>query len=807
MKPGSEMRAKASSTGPVLVEALHLDWQPAQATSGLLRAFCAAVPFRERSSELAGLLAWCAQPGSLRVRLYTGGTGSGKTRLLIEGCRQLQTIGWHAGFLALPLTDGRDGRWLEALPTDGPLLIVIDDAPGHTQAIFALAAHLMRADAGERHVRVVLLARRCGDWWPLFCGCEGGVGALLCGRRTEVVAEDVLNVPPAMRRSFFADALTAFIGLLASARPAADPPDLDQPHFARVFFVQAAALAAAHGRTIQGAVELLDFVLRYDQEDGWRPRLAGAVPMPLFAQAAALVTLAGNVPSEAEARAIVCRGRRLRDLPADTVGRAVTLLRELYPPAPPIAAHVWLSGVQPALLAEHLVSRALAASTGLLRAAVQDAPERRAKHALDLLCRLAQRRPGEARWLAQALSVNLGDLAIPALQVALETGDPAGQALTALIEAHPDPQIAESLLARIPWHSRDLQELAATLCRQLLKTAPLSPSTKSADVARRGALLMMLAKRLTDLGRERGALAAAAESVSVLGKAAVAQPERLRSELADALNNYAVLLHAHGRTDHAVASMKAAADVYRILAATKAEEFASKLANCLETAARIQTAAGRPEDALAALAEASTIRRQIVSRQPAAGGVHLAVTLNLLASGLRGVGRRHEALAATIEAVDVLRTLADEQPDAFEPKLALCLNNLAIDLSACGREAAAIAAAEESVALHRVLGKARGKTGAEGLARALATLGSCQERDGRSRAAMATFEEAIATLTPRVMEQPDTRQPLMTAMIGDYRRACARAGEAPQAALLEPLEQRLLLPAASPALVATDAAR
>jgi tetratricopeptide (TPR) repeat protein len=253
--------------------------------------------------------------------------------------------------------------------------------------------------------------------------------------------------------------------------------------------------------------------------------------------------------------------------------------------------------------------------------------------------------------------------------------------------------------------------------------------------------------------------------------------------------------------------MKAAADVYRILAATKAEEFASKLANCLETAARIQTAAGRPEDALAALAEASTIRRQIVSRQPAAGGVHLAVTLNLLASGLRGVGRRHEALAATIEAVDVLRTLADEQPDAFEPKLALCLNNLAIDLSACGREAAAIAAAEESVALHRVLGKARGKTGAEGLARALATLGSCQERDGRSRAAMATFEEAIATLTPRVMEQPDTRQPLMTAMIGDYRRACARAGEAPQAALLEPLEQRLLLPAASPALVATDAAR
>ena len=798
MTLGSELAATASAAGPVLVEGLHRDWQRTQAISGLLRAFCAVVPFRERSSERADLLDWCAKPESLSVRLYTGGAGTGKTRLLIETCAALQRAGWRAGFLAPPVTDGGNGRWLDSLITDAPLLIVIDEAPEYTQAIFALLAHLLRGDAADRHVRIVLLARRRGEWWPLLCGCEAGVGALLRGCRTEVAADDALDLPPLLRRSFFADALKAFRDRLAPARPAADPPALDPPHFAHVFFVHAAALAAALGRTVQGADELLDFLLRCDQEEGWRPRLTVDLPMPLFGQAAALATLAGAVPSEAEACAVVARGRRLREVAAETVGSAVTALRALYPPSPPIAAQVWFSGVQPALLAEHLVARALAASSGLLKAAFADVPQSRAKQALSLLCRLAQRRPGEARWLAHALTVDLNALAIPALQVAVETGEPAGQALTALIEAQRNPQIAESLLARIPWATRGLGELAVTLCRQLLKELPSSPSPDPAESARRAALYMMLAKRLSDLGRERGALAAAAEAVSVLSQAAVAQPEPLRAELAGALNNYAILLHAHGRTDHAIASASAAADVYRVLAGAKLEEFGSQLARCLETAARILTAANRTDEAVAALAEAATLGREIARREPAAGRAPFAVTLNLLAGSLRGVGQRQAALAATFEAVDLLRTLAQERPDAYQPKLALALNNLAIDLSACGRQVEAIAAAEESVRLQRPVAGTRSEPGsAEGLARALATLGSCQSGDGRTGAAVATFREAVATLMPRFMAEPEAMRALMTAMIGDYRRACARAGETPDTALLEPLEQRLSPPAAS----------
>ncbi|HOT83965.1 MAG TPA: hypothetical protein PLQ12_11770, partial [Candidatus Defluviicoccus seviourii] len=156
MQSGSETATKASPAGSVLAEALRLDWQPPQATSGLLRAFCAVVPFRERSGELADLLDWCAKPGGLSVRLYTGGAGSGKTRLLIEACTALQRAGWRAGFFAPPLPDGPDSRWLEALTPDRPLLIVIDDASERTQAIFALAAPLAAGAATGSRPR-----RRC----------------------------------------------------------------------------------------------------------------------------------------------------------------------------------------------------------------------------------------------------------------------------------------------------------------------------------------------------------------------------------------------------------------------------------------------------------------------------------------------------------------------------------------------------------------------------------------------------------------------------------------------------------------------
>jgi len=48
------------------------------------------------------------------------------------------------------------------------------------------------------------------------------------------------------------------------------------------------------------------------------------------------------------------------------------------------------------------------------------------RHALTLLTRLAARRPSQRAALAWAVARNLDGLAEPALEIAIETGDPLG---------------------------------------------------------------------------------------------------------------------------------------------------------------------------------------------------------------------------------------------------------------------------------------------------------------------------------------------------------------------------------------------
>jgi hypothetical protein len=69
------------------------------------------------------------------------------------------------------------------------------------------------------------------------------------------------------------------------------------------------------------------------------------------------------------------------------------------------------------------------------------------KHALTVLNRLASRRPGEARRL-EALRGRLEQLAETALEVAVETGDPAGAVLAKRVAEEAPVELAERLMLR-----------------------------------------------------------------------------------------------------------------------------------------------------------------------------------------------------------------------------------------------------------------------------------------------------------------------------------------------------------------------
>ncbi len=69
-------------------------------------------------------------------------------------------------------------------------------------------------------------------------------------------------------------------------------------------------------------------------------------------------------------------------------------------------------------------------------------------NSLTLLTRLARRRPEAARWLAAALSRDLGRLSFVALDVALETGDPIGTILARLATESASPELLATLAER-----------------------------------------------------------------------------------------------------------------------------------------------------------------------------------------------------------------------------------------------------------------------------------------------------------------------------------------------------------------------
>jgi hypothetical protein len=75
-------------------------WRPELSDIYLLRAEYGLVPFHEqRRPEVERLLAWCEADARMAVRVVTGAGGTGKTRLMIELCRQARGRRWRAGFL------------------------------------------------------------------------------------------------------------------------------------------------------------------------------------------------------------------------------------------------------------------------------------------------------------------------------------------------------------------------------------------------------------------------------------------------------------------------------------------------------------------------------------------------------------------------------------------------------------------------------------------------------------------------------------------------------------------------------------
>jgi hypothetical protein len=288
----------------------------------------------------------------------------GKTRLMIELCSRLSRPGsdnWHAGFLNHRASASGWSAPIDALfEGDRPLLIIVDYAETRSREVVEL---LKRAvDSSTRRVRMVLLARRIGDWWVGLTSASDGIGSILMGPATDITALDPLAPLPDQRRSVFEGAASAFKVVVGGTMPRRAPA-LDAEHYDRVLYVLVTALAAVQGESVDKEQDLLDWAL--SRERGFLGQGAesigcGHLRGRAILQCTAVATLAGRVDSRAEALRILSHAPLLEGEPAAVVDHVAELLHRLYP------GEAWLQGLLPDLLGEHLIKRAAGEDPDLL---------------------------------------------------------------------------------------------------------------------------------------------------------------------------------------------------------------------------------------------------------------------------------------------------------------------------------------------------------------------------------------------------------------------------------------------------------
>ncbi len=760
----------------------------------LLTAAYEVVPFEEdgRRSELEMLETWCGATEKRSVLLLTGAGGSGKTRLLIEWCRRLRHQSWHAGFL-------RSDRGTEDLdPLLGgvaPRLVVVDYAETHSGVVEPLLLKMGLEEQGRGpKMRLVLLARQAADWWDrLSKSSERAIEDLLLRSPQWVPITPMVEDADGQRA--FTRAVEAFAVQLGRPVPGSHPlPDLGaEKDLGRALYFHMAALAALSGERIETGHEALRQTLRHERQF-WRGQVAelrldgslAAAMIDGLEPTVSAVTLAGGASDANHARSLIERVLPPGRLRPDLLEAMVRFLRQLYGGKVEEGSR-WLEPLQPDILGEELVAEYLAREESFLARFLATAERIEAHAALTVMTRLARRSAGASIWLRHALAANLNSLAEVALDVATETGDPAGLALTQAFEGSANDELVETLYKHFVGAGRysasvPLREVAFVVTAR--KIGLLRRRVESAADTFRRDLAQSLnnqSNRLGDLGRREEALAAIEEAAALYRELVASRPDAFRPNLAMSLNNLSVHLGDLGRREEALAAVEEALGLYRELAASRPVVFQPDLAMSLGNQSNRLSALGRRGVALAAIEEAVGLYRELAASQPDAFRPDLAKALNNLSNRVGALGRRNEALTAIEEAVGLYRELVALRPDAFRPDLAMSLNNLSGRLGDLGRQEEALAAIEEAVGLYGELAVLRPEAFRPNLAESLGNRSNVLRGLGRREEALAAVEAALKLCRDLAASWPNTFQPDLAKSLSNLSNCLSDLGRPEEA--------------------------
>ncbi|MEU5046021.1 hypothetical protein [Streptomyces griseorubiginosus] len=694
----------------------------------LLESRHGVVPFRGRAGPLRSLLDWCEhaddRDGGQSVRLLTGGSTVGKTRLARELCRTMAGRGWVAGFVD-PLHVDFTG--VCALPESR--LLVIDDADAHAGQLHILLAEATER-AGHHPLRVLAVAHRGGPWWDAV------------RRRYEALVdvEDPAPLPPlpeADRADVYRAAYVAFRGwyeesdskagaaVHADAGPdgetgpgvvaPADPgvPGLDEPDFGSYLLILIQALVDArtllhktHSATSgpptrSRANALLDYALDVErqrwQASAERQRLPhDPVLLERIVAVSSLAVADGETDGERETEA----ARRLRLVP-DLADEPEWLTRAFARwQHEELAGEGYLRSLQPLRLAERLGAKVIAAFPDIAPRLLDvggDGPG------------IPQDATDQARQILNVLHV----LQLTAGSDGCRsegTGEPSAQqrareALDAALRGHARPLVR--LVKQVA--ATDQDQFASAIGTSLacaLNSTLRKESAQEVAAQVLGELDLACPDVLLEL-----ATAVAEHAVQHYRQGSGAPTQDNREALARALQRWSLYLASSGLRIQAHEIAGQAVDMYHALhQLSPSEEHEFALAEALKDLADRLVDVGRFEDA--DLCARDSIRRlePLFQRNPTRGNAFgLVKALCTLATAAHRIGRQREALQAATEACELIKRLPRAQegdehaPDEIQGMKAFALRGLAWQLGASGSVDEAVATASESVEIYEAL--------------------------------------------------------------------------------------------------------
>lgn len=367
--------------------------------------------------------------------------------------------------------------------------------------------------------------------------------------------------------------------------------------------------------------------------------------------------------------------------------------------------------------------------------------DQQARHALTHLTRLAKRVPQQRALLESALRGRLPLLAKAAIDVALETGDPMGEALAGVFRDEGSGELAEQLHDLVPAETTSLRELAVDVTRLVVQAQLAREPLANRAIA----VVHNYAQRLVAIGELEQAYDVARETQAMLAKRPPdARDPRLAISLA----------RVHADTGHfgeAVELLSESLPTLRSRATGGGAEEVADLAFALHNLGASASEVGRIQEAKTALAEALRIRQRLAKDGSNDATLEVAETLLVAAAVESEGGDRRKSTRWTERAVAMLEPLADRMPDTHRQLFARALQNQASmyhDLGEFARsEELGLQAAELVSDLAEGRNQAFGRLYVSVL-RTIANAALAQERWPSAFEAAARAEAIASALTP-----------------------------------------------------------